>query len=132
MPKQTGLSLQKGIKQIIMVSKIILVILGILSLAFGAWAGMEAFNGSGLVGQLGLMGMMGSVFQSVIIFASLTFPTAIRRTITLLLLTWHVPETLLIATAGMGIPEDQQTFGIILHSTWVVLALLSWYLAKKQ
>lgn len=115
-----------------MISKIILVVLGLLSLGFGLWAGMEAFRGIGLVGQLGLMGMMGSLFQSVIIFASLTFPTKIRRTITLLLLTWHIPETLLIATVGMGIPENQQTFGILLHGSWCVLALLSWYLAKEE
>ncbi len=115
-----------------MISKIILVILGLLSLAFGGWAGMEAFKGTGLVGQLGLMGMMGSIFQSVIIFASLTFPTKIRRTITLLLLTWHIPETLLILGVGMGIPKEQQTFGIILHTSWCILALLSWYLAKEK
>lgn len=115
-----------------MYSKIILVVLAILSLVFGLWAGAEAFKGTGLVGQLGLMGMMGSIFQTVIILASLTFSVKTRRTITLLLLTWHIPETLLIAIFGMGIPEDQQTFGIILHSTWSVLALLSWYLAGKD
>ncbi|WP_309941725.1 hypothetical protein [Aureibacter tunicatorum] len=75
---------------------------------------------------------MGSIFQSVIIFASLTFPLKIRKRITLLLLTWHIPETLLIAIFGMGIPESEQSFGIILHSTWTVLALLSWYLAKEK
>lgn len=113
-------------------SKIILIVLAILSLVFGLWAGNEAFNGSGLVGQLGLMGMMGSFFQTVIIIASLFFPVKIRRSITLLLLTWHIPEALLIVIFGMGIPEDQQSFGIVLHSTWSVLAILSWYLAKKD
>ena len=34
---------------------------------------------------------------------SLTFPVQVRRVLTLLLLVWHVPEAILIATQGMGI-----------------------------
>ena len=54
----------------------------------------------------------------------------VRRTLTLLLV-WHVPETLLIATFGMGIPADQQPVGIAIHAGFSILALVSWYLARE-
>lgn len=114
-----------------MVSKIILVVLAILSMAFGSWAAMQAFTTEGLTAQLGLMGFMGSLLQSVFIIASLWFPTNIRKKMTLLLLAWHVPEALLIAIFGMGIPAEEQTFGIILHSVWSILVLIAWKMENK-
>jgi len=52
--------------------------------------------------------------------------------LTLLLLVWHVPETLLIAAFGMGTPDENQFSGIAIHSGFSLLALLSWYLAKDE
>ena len=116
-----------------MISKLILIVLGIAGLLFGGWAGFLALEDTTtIVSTLGLMGMMGYLFHSAVIFASLTFPVDIRRKLTLLLLVWHVPETLLIATLGMGIPEENQLSGIAIHTTFSLLALLSWYLAKDE
>jgi len=116
-----------------MISKLILIVLGVLSLLFGAWAGVEAFKDTTLpISTMALMGMMGYLFHSIIIFMSLSFPVQIRRKITLLLLVWHIPETILIAVFGMGIPEDIQSSGILIHATFSVLAVASWYFAKKD
>ena len=116
-----------------MISKIILILLGILSLGFGAWAGVEAFKDtSAPISTMALMGMMGYLFHAAIIFMSITFPVEIRRKITLLLLLWHIPETILIATFGMGIPEDVQPSGIAIHAGFSGLALLSWYLSRES
>jgi len=116
-----------------MISKLILIVLALAGLMFGGWAGFLAFTDTEeLVSTLGLMGMMGYLFHSTVIFASLTFPVDVRRKLTLLLLVWHVPETLLIATFGMGIPQEDQLSGIVIHSSFSLLALLSWYLAKDE
>jgi len=116
-----------------MISKLILIALGLMGLLFGGWAGFLAFeNTTTMVSTLGLMGMMGYLFHSSVIFVSLTFPVDIRRKLTLLLLIWHIPETLLIAIFGMGIPEESQLSGIAIHSGISLLALLSWYLAKAD
>jgi len=116
-----------------MISKLILIVLALAGLMFGGWAGFLAFTDTEeLVSTLGLMGMMGYLFHSTVIFASLTFPVDVRRNLTLLLLVWHVPETLLIATFGMGIPQEDQLSGIVIHSSFSLLALLSWYLAKDE
>ena len=69
-------------------------------------------------------------FHSAVIFASLTFPVQVRRVLTLLLLCWHVPEAIRIASLGMGIPEDGQLVGVAIHAGFSALALLSWYFAK--
>lgn len=114
-----------------MASKIILVFLGLVSLMLGGWAGVTAFADTTLpISALGMMGMMGYLFHSAVIFTSLTFPVQVRRVLTLLLLCWHVPETILIATLGMGIPADEQSVGVGIHTGFSVLALVSWYLAK--
>ena len=116
-----------------MISKLILVVLGVMSLVFGGWAGMVAFGDTTqMTSTLGMMGMLGYLFHSAVIFMSLTFPVQVRRVLTLLLLVWHVPEAILIATQGMGIPEDGQVVGIAIHAGFSVLALLSLYLAKDQ
>lgn len=116
-----------------MKSKLILMLLGLLSLFFGSWAGAEAFKDTAQpISTMALMGMMGYLFHALVIFMSLTFPAGIRRKLTLLILAWHIPETILIAIFGMGIPEDTQLSGIVIHSTFSGLALLSWYLDKKE
>ena len=115
-----------------MISKLLLIFIALVQLGFGVWAGTQAFNDvSDPSSSLAMMGMFGSVFHSVIIFASLYFPVHVRKVITLLLITWHLPEAILIFTFGMGVPQDEQMFGILMHSSFVVLALLSWWLAKK-
>ncbi len=115
-----------------MISKIILVLLGVTSLVFGGWAGVTAFEDTTLpISTFGMMGMMGYLFHSAVIFTSLTFSVQVRRVLTLLLLCWHVPETILIMTLGMGIPEDGQMVGVVIHAGFSALALLSWYLAKE-
>lgn len=114
-----------------MVSKLILVFLGLVSLFFAGWAGVTAFEDTTLpISSLGMMGMMGYLFHAVVIFASLTFPLQVRRVLTLLILVWHVPEAILIAAFGMGVPEDTQISGVAIHTSYCILALLSWYLAK--
>ena len=116
-----------------MISKLILVFLGVVSLIFGGWAGMAAFGDTTqMTSTLGMMGMLGYLFHSAVIFVSLTFPVQVRKVLTLLLLIWHVPETILIATQGMGIPEDGRFVGMAIHAGFSVLALLSWYLAKDE
>lgn len=116
-----------------MISKLILILLGVLSLLFGAWAGSQAFaDTTQMLSTMGLMGMMGYLFHSTVIFTSITFPVQVRRIITLLLLVWHIPETLLIAMFGMGIPEDVQPVGVAIHASFSLLALLSWYLARNE
>lgn len=100
---------------------------------FGSWAGVAAFEDTtSLVSTMGMMGMMGYLFHSAVIFTSLRFSVEVRKTLTLLLLVWHVPETILIATFGMGIPETEQPMGIAIHASYSILALLSWYLAKEK
>ena len=78
-----------------------------------------------------MMGALGYLFHAAVIFTSLTFPVQIRRVLTLLLLVWHVPEAILIAAFGMGIPQDTRPAGIAIHSGFALLALLSWYLARE-
>ncbi len=116
-----------------MVSKLILVFIAVVQLLAGGWAAVTVFEDTTLpISTLGMMGMLGSLFHSTVLFASLKFRVQERRLLTLLLLVWHVPEAILIATLGMGIPEDQQLFGIIIHAVLSLLALLSWYLAKEK
>lgn len=116
-----------------MASKLILVLLGLMSLLFGGWAGVTAFEDTTLpISTLGMMGMLGYLFHSAVIFASLTFEVQVRRVLTLLLLCWHVPEAILIVSFGMGIPEDGQFVGVAIHAGFSALALLSWYLAKAK
>ncbi len=116
-----------------MISKLILVLLGVASLVFGSWAAWIALSDTtALTSTLGMMGALGYLFHSAVIFTSLTFPARVRRVLTLLLLVWHVPEALLIATLGMGIPASEQPVGIAIHSGFALLALLSWYLARGE
>lgn len=116
-----------------MISKSILILLGLLALSFGGWAANIAFADiNAPISTMALMGMMGYLFHAAIIFIALTFPVEIRRKITLLLLLWHIPETLLIAVYGMGIPKDIQTSGIIIHGAFSIFAFLSWYLAADE
>jgi hypothetical protein len=79
-----------------------------------------------------MMGMLGYLFHSAVIFTSLGFPIQVRRVLTLLILLWYVPEAILIATLGMGIPADGQFVGVTIHASFSALALLSWYLAKDE
>jgi len=117
----------------VMISKLILVLLAIASLFFGGWAGVTAFEDTTqMISTLGMMGMLGYFFHSAVIATSLRFPVDVRKVITLLILVWHIPETLLIATFGMGIPESDQLTGIIIHGSYSLLALLSWFLAKEE
>ena len=114
-----------------MISKLLLIIIALIQLGFGFWAATQAFKDvSDPSSALAMMGMFGSLFHSLIIFASLYFPVNVRRVITLLLVTWHLPEAILIFTFGMGVPEGEQFFGILMHTSFAVLALLSWWLAK--
>ncbi len=116
-----------------MTSKLILLLLGALGLVSGGWAASIAFSDtSGPLSTLAMMGMMGYLFHSAVIFAALSFPLRQRRALTLLLLVWHVPEAILIATMGMGIPAEQQIYGVLFQSGFAALALLSWYLAKED
>ena len=116
-----------------MISKLLLVIIGVVQLLAGSWAGAIVFEDTTLpISTLGMMGMLGSLFHSAVIFASLTFRVQERRVLTLLLLVWHIPEAILIATKGMGIPEEQRLVGVITHAGMGALALLSWHLAKEK
>ena len=46
-----------------MISKLILVVLGVMSLVFGGWAGMVAFGDTTqMTSTLGMMGMLGYLF----------------------------------------------------------------------
>jgi hypothetical protein len=116
-----------------MISKLILLLLGVLGLVSGGWAAFIALSDTtSQLSTLAMMGTMGYLFHSAVIFTALTFPLRQRRTLTLLLLVWHVPEAILIATMGMGIPAEQQLAGILFQSGFAALALLSWYLAKEE
>ena len=115
-----------------MISNAILVALGVIGLVFGSWAGLQAFaDTTQPISTLGMMGMFGYLFHSAVIFTALTFPVPVRRVLTLLLLLWHVPEALLIATLGMGIPPDGRVVGVAIHAGFAAFALLSWYLAGR-
>ncbi len=115
------------------ISKVILVLIGIVQLLAGSWAASVVFaDTTAPISTMGMMGMLGSLFHSVVLFASLTFRTHERRVITLLLLVWHIPEAVLIATFGMGVAQDQQLVGIVTHAGIAVLALVSWYFAKNE
>ena len=112
--------------------KLILISLGTLSLVFAAWAGIAAFEDTTLpISALAMMGMMGYIFHSAVIFTMLRFSVQVRRILTLLLLIWHVPEALLIASFGMGVP-DGRLVGVLFHGLFTLLALLSWYLEKDK
>ena len=116
-----------------MISKLILVFIAVVQLLAGGWAASIAFANNTLpISTLAMMGMLGSLFHSTVLFASLKFRLQERKLITLLLLLWHLPEAILIATLGMGIPVDQRPFGIATHLVLALLALLSWYLAKEE
>ena len=116
-----------------MISKLILVLIGVGQLLAGGWAASIAFaDVTAPISAVAMMGMFGSLFHSIVLFASLGFRTRERKVVTLLLLVWHIPEAILIATMGMGVPEDQQFVGIATHVTYSILALLSWYLAKDE
>lgn len=113
-------------------SKIILIFLALLSLVFSAWAGMAAFEDtSSPVSALAMMGMMGYIFHSAVILLMLSFAVQVRRSLTLLLLIWHIPEAILIAGFGMGVPEGRM-IGVLFHSAFSLLALLSWYLERDK
>lgn len=116
-----------------MASKTILVGIGILQLMAALWAGGVAFaDTTAAISTVAMMGMLGSVFHSLVLFASVRFPASARRTIAGLLLAWHIPETLLLATFGMGVPVDQRPVGIATHAFMSVLALLAWHFAKPS
>jgi len=116
-----------------MVSKLILVFIGVIQLLAGTWAGFSVFEDTAApASALGMMGMLGSLFHTAVLFAAVSFRVRERKIVTLLLLVWHVPEAVLIAAFGMGVPEEQRLVGIALHATLGVLALLSWHLAKRE
>ena len=116
-----------------MISKILLLIIGVMQLLAGSWAASIVFKDTTLpIASIEMMGMLGSLFHSAIIFASLGFRAKERRIVALLLLVWHIPEAILIATLGMGVPESQQMVGIITHGGFGVLALVSWYLMGAE
>lgn len=113
-------------------SKIILIFLSIISLGFATWAGSAAFADTmAPLAPLAMMGMMGYIFHAVIMIAALYFTKTVRKTILLLLLTWHIPEALLIGIFTMGVPDGRLT-GVIIHSTFCVLALIAYYFESKQ
>ena len=112
-----------------MFSNIILVVLALVSLLFGGWAGVSAFaDTTAPLSSLAMMGMMGYLFHAAVILLALTLPAEIRKKLTLLLLVWHIPEATLIAMFGMGVPD--RVVGVAIHGGFAALALLSWYLAK--
>jgi hypothetical protein len=112
-----------------MFSNVILVVLALVSLLFGGWAGVSAFADTAApLSSLAMMGMMGYLFHAAVILLALTLPTDIRKKLTLLLLVWHVPEATLIAIFGMGVPD--RAVGVAIHAGFATLALLSWYLVK--
>jgi len=114
-------------------SKTILALLGLYCLFTASWGASVAFADTAVqTSTVAMMGMLGALSQGVVIFASLTFPAGVRRTLTLLLLVWHIPEALLIATMGMGVPLQTQASGVTIHAVFCVLAMLAWFLDRDQ
>ena len=99
----------------------------------GGWAGSIAFaDVSESISSVAMMGMLGSIFHSTILFAALFFRVRERRIVALCLLAWHIPEAILIASLGMGVPADQQLVGIVMHASFGILAFFAWYLEKPK
>ena len=114
-------------------SKAILVFIGLVQLMAGSWAvGIAFADTTQPISSVAMMGMFGSLFHSCVLFIALRFRAPERRMIALMLPVWHIPETILIATMGMGVPEEQQMFGIMTHAIMAVLALVSWRLEKSD
>jgi len=115
-----------------LVTKCILIFLAVWSLISAGWAGNIAFlDTTLLISDLAMMGMFGYLFHALIIFSSLWFERSARKTITLLIAAWHLPEAILIGLFGMGVP-DGKIVGVSVQLTFVILALSAWYLDKDK
>lgn len=116
-----------------MITKIIFCVIAILQLLSGAWAANIAFaDTTSEISTLAMMGMLGSLFHSSVLIAAMWFPARVQKIIALLLLLWHIPEAILIASYGMGIPEDQQLVGILTHGIISIMAIAAWYFSGKE
>jgi len=117
-----------------MISTILVVIIAVMQLMFGGMmAASVAFLDTTMpISTLAMMALLGSIFHSVLLIASIKFPSKVRKTILLLLLVWHIPEAGLIQMYGMGVPPAQQMMGSGIHVVISMLALLAWYFTKDK